>query len=527
MPFELQDHARRNQGDSRHVADQSNPRSKPDSYFYSELLPWDVRLKLLFGFLGSVLVSVVETASILALAPLLQVLAGVPLDSGTTGTIWRLLGSPDTTTFLGYLLGFIVVGFILKDVFSAAFRWWMIGFTARQQMRTSARIFSYLLRAPYSVHLVRGTPDMLRSTGDAVSLFWGRTIGASLGAATEAISIALIVTALLAVMPLQTVIMAVYFGLAATLFIRIVRPRLKRASEESLEAGREAMEYMLWGFGGIKEIQIRHSQQHFVAGYLRWSKQGIRAFRTNAFLIDLPKYILEILLILGLAVLIISVTASGSGPQLFGTLGLTAAAAFRLLPSITRMVASVVTARSGEPGKELLFDELDRESQHPLHPDSATKDTGLASRRAPDRRNGSCRSRRHRDDDIDRHQWAAVDHHLRQFRQRPRSLGAAPGCGDRARLGAVVGACRFVRGERAERRHKRVSTGPLGIVGDDGGLGHRRLLVQLPPLPRLLLPAFRRRHSRPVGRAMAAAPWRTAAASSGLPADTLPGRWRR
>lgn len=175
-------------------------------------------------------------------------------------------------------------------------------------------------------------------------------------------------------MPLQTVIMAVYFGLAATLFIRIVRPRLKRASEESLEAGREAMEYMLWGFGGIKEIQIRHSQQHFVAGYLRWSKQGIRAFRTNAFLIDLPKYILEILLILGLAVLIISVTASGSGPQLFGTLGLTAAAAFRLLPSITRMVASVVTARSGEPGKELLFDELDRESQHPLHPDSATKE---------------------------------------------------------------------------------------------------------------------------------------------------------
>lgn len=336
-------------------------RPKPDSYYLQILLPPAVQAKLVINLVGSVSVSLIETASILLLLPLMQVMSGAPATGPFFDVLTRFLGTSDQDRLVSALLSAVVAGFIVKDVFTVGFRWWVSGFTARQQVDTSSRIFEYLLRAPYGLHLKRGTSEMMRSVGDAVSLFYARIVGGTLGLATEVVTILTIVGAMLIITPLQTLLALVYFGVASLIFARVIRPRVVAAGERQVRAGREAFEWFLWGFGGIKEIQLRHSQEHFVNGYRKWFLKSSLAGREAGFLAELPKYLLEVLFIIGLGVLVISVPTSESSASMFGTLAVLAAAAFRLLPSVARLLSGVSTIRSGTFAKDLLFDELARE----------------------------------------------------------------------------------------------------------------------------------------------------------------------
>lgn len=349
-------------------------RPQPDSHYLKILLPRSVRWKLAVNFVGSVVVSLIETGAILLLLPLMETLSGKPPTGTFFGILTRLLGTTEQEALVGALMIAVVTGFIAKDVFTLAFRWWASGFTVRLQAATSAHIFEYLLKAPYSVHLQRGTPDMMRSVGDAVAMFYGRVVSGTLGAASEAVTILTILVAMLTLMPLPTLAILAYFGVASLIFIRIIRPRVVAAGERQILAGRESFEWFLRGFGGIKEIQLRHAQGYFVNGYRTWTLRSALAGRESNFLAELPKYLLEVLFILGLGVLILSITASGLATSLFGMLAVLAAAAFRILPSITRLLANITTMRSGQRGKEILYDELAREERYEAtapHPSQA------------------------------------------------------------------------------------------------------------------------------------------------------------
>lgn len=320
------------------------------------LFPTPVRVKLVFSLIGSVLVTLIETGSLLLLLPLLDALGGG--SSQVTATISSLLGNPSRQTLILVLLALVLGGFILKDAFTLWYRWWAIGFTNQLQVETSTRMLDYLLHAPYSVHLKRTLADMMRTMYDAVGQFYARTVNGVLGIATESVTLATIVIALLVVMPVQTLTMLVYFGVAGLLSLRLVKPRIDAAAARQLQATRDSFEASIHSFGGIKEIKIRHSQPHFTDRYRRAALVGAQASRVSGFLGEAPKYLLEIMFIVGLGLIILSLQLGNSSGGAVGTLGLLAAAAFRVLPSLTRLLANVTTVRGGEPARKLLFDEL-------------------------------------------------------------------------------------------------------------------------------------------------------------------------
>ncbi len=349
--------------------------------FYGVLFPPAVRWKLAFVLVGSTVVSFIETGSILLLLPLMQLLAGASPTEGALATISQVLGSPEPQRLILYLMGIVLGGFILKDVFTIAFRWWALGFLSRQQVATSTHMLQYFLHAPYSVHLRRGMPDMIRAMTDYVAQFFGRTISGLLGVVTESLTIVTILGAMVVVMPLETLAVAAYFGVASLLFTRWVKPTAEDATRRSLAANKEAFEASIHSFGGIKEIKIRHSQPHFTTRYHDAALKGALANRVSAFVTELPKYLLEVLFIIGLGILIGLVQASGSSTGLFATLALLAAAAFRLLPSMTRMLASLTSFRSGEPARKLLLAELAYEAEHAPQEERETATTELPLQR--------------------------------------------------------------------------------------------------------------------------------------------------
>jgi ABC-type multidrug transport system fused ATPase/permease subunit len=331
---------------------------------YGELFSRRARVKLGIATVGSLVVSLIETAAIALLFPLIQILSGADMEQGVLGWLHRLLGQPAKIPFVLTLMSGVLGGFIVKDVFSLAFRWWMLGFIGREQVATSTRMLRYFLNAPYSVFLQRSVPDMLQTISNAVGMFYMSTVGGTMTLVVESFTMLTILGALFLTSPLITLILVLYFGGIGVLFAKIVRPRAKRAGEDQMHAATIAYASMTQALGGIEEIKIRHAQEFYLFRYRDAATRGVLAGRVGTTLGEAPRYLLEILFILGLGGVIMFTQTLGSPDALVATLAVMAAAAFRMLPSLTRLLGSVTQIRSGESARTLLFEELEREKAY-------------------------------------------------------------------------------------------------------------------------------------------------------------------
>ena len=235
----------------------------------------------------------------------------------------------------------------------------MLGFNAKLMVDTSAYIHRYFLYSPYEVFKRRGSANILRSVSEAVNGFFLRTVSGAVAVATEAVSIVAVMAALFVAIPLQALGLGIYFGVIGLIYIRWVKPKLERASSHALEAAQRATGALLQSVGGIEEIKIRHQQEEFVGQMRDANTISAGAIRLSSFAAEAPKYLLEVMFILALGGLILASISQ----DVLGTIALLAAAAFRMLPSVTRLLASLATARSGEPYRKLLLEELRQEER--------------------------------------------------------------------------------------------------------------------------------------------------------------------
>ncbi|MCA0337821.1 MAG: ABC transporter ATP-binding protein/permease [Actinobacteria bacterium] len=329
---------------------------------YRVIFPPAARRSLVIALIGSIIVSGIEMASVLLLVPLMELISG-QAQTPTLTTVRSWLGNPSDNALVYWLAGLVLGGFLLKDVFTIVYRWWMFSFVNRQHVATSTHIFEYFLHAPFELHQRRSVGDLLRSVGDAVTQFYGRTVAGYLSIISELVTLVAILGALLVVRPMETLLLAVYFGVVGVVLSRAIRPRAERAGQAQFAGGLAAYEALINGLGGIAETKIRHSQPFFLERFHRAATRNAEANRAQSMFGELPKYVFEIFLVLALALVIVVAQASGSVSAVFPTLALFAAGAFRVLPSLTRLTSSVAMVRAGEPARKALLDELASEAE--------------------------------------------------------------------------------------------------------------------------------------------------------------------
>ena len=112
------------------------------------------------------------------------------------------------------------------------------------------------------------------------------------------------------------------------------------------------------GLGAVKETKVMRKEQFFLQEFMQnYEKYGLANGRFM-FLNQLPRIIIETLIVCALLLLIVEKVALGKSPmEIVPLLGVLALAAFRLMPSANR----VVTLSNGIKFHLPLFDELYRE----------------------------------------------------------------------------------------------------------------------------------------------------------------------
>ncbi|UCV06687.1 ABC transporter ATP-binding protein [Dechloromonas denitrificans] len=255
----------------------------------------------------------------------------------------------------------LVGAYFLKNAFLAFLIGKQTHFAYNVQEKLSQRLFTIYLRQPYTFHLQRNSAELVRNITGEVGILTG-VLTSGLLMLTELLVTAGVACLLLLVEPVGALLAVLVFCGSAWVFNRLTRERITRWGIERQIHDGLRLQHLQQGLGGAKDVKLLGRESEFLAQFQTHNAKSTRIWRLLATLQSYPRLMFEMLAVSGLAVLVLSMLAQQRDlSSIVPTLGLFAAAAFRLMPSVNRILTAVQNLRYTLP----VVASLHRESQLP------------------------------------------------------------------------------------------------------------------------------------------------------------------
>ena len=257
--------------------------------------------------------------------------------------VFEFFGNPSQRDMLLYAMVAIAVVYVLKSIFLYYSAYTQRRFIYQTSGRLTQSAFETYLRQPYAYHLERNSATLIRNVENARSI-----IGGGLDPALVLLTDGLVATGLfvmlLVVEPLGTLCVLVLFIVAGLGFQLSTRKRIAQWGKARKFHAGKVLQHLQQGLSGAKEIKMLGRERKFLDDHEAHLKVSLDVDRRYVMLQSLPRLFFEAVAVVGLAVLVIIMVSSGDEiKDILPTLGLFAATAFRVMPSIGRVIASVQT----------------------------------------------------------------------------------------------------------------------------------------------------------------------------------------
>lgn len=272
--------------------------------------------------------------------------------------IMKLFGSPTQQKLIIYGMSTLVFIYLLKTIY--------LMFLAWKQAKVSSSLSSYLaqklfwgyLELPYSFHLQRNSSDLIRNIQSEVNLFNTVSI-AFIGLTTEVSAISGVAVMLFIVEPLGAISVSTFLFIFAFVFHRMTRKKLLKWGEDRQEVEGRMARHLTEGFGSIKISKVMGKTDYFFDHFAHNNNRKANIFSKATTLQQFPRLYLELLAVIALSSFILVMILTGhSLGIILPTLGVFVVAAFRLMPSINRIMGGLQNIRYAKPVIDVLYEEF-------------------------------------------------------------------------------------------------------------------------------------------------------------------------
>ncbi len=309
-----------------------------------------------------------ETLGIGLIIPAITLMMQADLDSSYPIIIPILdyFGRPSQTVLITAVMLSLVGVYLIKNLFLAFLIWKQTHFVFEVRVNLSHRLFTIYLRQPYTFHLQRNSAELVRNVTGEVGAFTVVISNVQLLIAELMVLVGIAIL-LFVVEPLGALIVAIVLGGAAWGFHRITRARISNWGVERQFHDGLRIQHLQQGLGGVKDVKLLGRESDFLAQYHTHNMKSAHVSKLHSVLQNYPRLMFELLAVIGLAVLVISMLGQGRDMNsIIPTLGLFAAAAFRLMPSVNRVLSSVQSLRYNLPVVNTLYEEVNLTSPEPV-----------------------------------------------------------------------------------------------------------------------------------------------------------------
>jgi ABC-type multidrug transport system fused ATPase/permease subunit len=257
---------------------------------------------------------------------------------------------------------FVMIGlailFLIKNSFLAFLTWRQATFSYSTRADLSNQLFSNYLHQPYTFHLQRNSAQLIRNVTSEASLF-AVAINGIMTIITEFLITLGVIFILMSVEPMGALIAIGSLGSAAWIFYRFTKKKILRWGQGRQYHDGMQLQHLQQGLGAIKDISILGRQGKLIDEFSEHSYGISQVEAKQSTLQQIPRLWLELLAVFGLAILVLTMqNADHNGAEIIPVLALFAAAAFRLLPSLNRVLAAIQFLRYGIPAIDLVYADL-------------------------------------------------------------------------------------------------------------------------------------------------------------------------
>jgi len=253
--------------------------------------------------------------------------------------ILNFFGNPDQHALVVGGLFILLCVYFVKAVFLAFLAWSQNRFTFTLRARLSLRLYTVYLHQPYVFHLQRNSAQLIRNVTNEVDIFTSSVLNPIMEFFSESLIIVTLCVMLLSVEPIGSISIIFVLALAGWSFIRLTKASILRWGEARHYHDGLRVQQLQQGLGGAKDVKLLGRESDFLTQYNIHNLESTRVSRLNATIEQLPRIWLELLALSGLLALVLTMLAQGGALEtIIPKLGLFALVAFRLIPSVNRLL---------------------------------------------------------------------------------------------------------------------------------------------------------------------------------------------
>lgn len=317
------------------------------------------RFTLLIVFMT--IAAVMEMLGIGALLPILGVMQNPHLieTNQTLMAASKFLGSPSRQTFFINLLLGLFTFFVLKNIFLVFLDFFQYRFLAREVGKISTDLIKSYLYRPYTFHLETNTSELIRTvTTDASTLLYYVLIPAVVLTAEVLVIAALFL--LIVFIELKAALFTILSsGALLYAFFRIFRERVYQIGLDVQDNSAKMIRYAQEGLGGIKEIKVMHREVFFRNAFSMYVQRYVEALSKSLITGKLPGHVIEAVFVAIFVGVLVFLTTLNRPTYAFPLLAVYAAAGFRLIPSLNRIMTSMNLIKQGGSSLSGIVAELE------------------------------------------------------------------------------------------------------------------------------------------------------------------------
>jgi len=311
------------------------------AYYLTEKEKWKT-IGIFFLLLFS---SILDVFGLASLIPIIMAASSPEKISNDKylGYIYNVFSFQSEELFLISLIIGIFFFFLVKNVFTTWINYKQVRFTADIALRIVGRQYNKYTNLPFWEFNNEGSAQLIYNVLNLPQYFVTGIIRPLFILLAEAMIIAVVVMGIFIYQPILFMILVVVLVPSALLTYQFLKKKSERIGAELNELRPPSYSILSNVFNGFVELKLGNKIEEFRGKFMQ-NQTRVQALEAKSYLFSLiPLKIIEMVAILGVvSIFLYSILFTDDRNNLITIVGLFAAAAYRLMPSINRLLTSLV-----------------------------------------------------------------------------------------------------------------------------------------------------------------------------------------
>ena len=310
----------------------------------------------------SFLSMIFETLGIGLIIPFMQTLVTEGINQRIAGFL-NLFGIYPASKYdlIFILILAIAIVYTFKAVFLTYFSYASNKFLADLRVSLKDKLYSAYLNKPYSFHLNNNSSTLMRNINEVDLVVF--VLKSLILLINETIVFLGIFAFIIFYEPKGSLLIILFFSSFGYIFFKKIQDKLSEWGKTRQITSGLSLKYLQEGFGSIKDIKILQRSDYLVNAFTKNNKNLNLSERKEQFIDSLPKLWLEWLVVIAFVLLIFFMLFQEKEfIQIVPLLGLFAAAAYRVTPSLARILNAVQGIIYNRPAVDSVYKEYSKQN---------------------------------------------------------------------------------------------------------------------------------------------------------------------